>query len=80
MAELMSGAPVLETKKTEQIAALPLGSRLHVDPWDDRIELLQAKPLAPMFAREKMPFEVSPVFLNLKRLSTSQSSAQAVTK
>jgi len=38
--------------------------------------LLQAKPLAPMFAREKMPFEVSPVFLNLKRQSTSQSSAQ----
>jgi hypothetical protein len=76
MAELMAGAPVLEVKKTEQIAALPLGSRLHIDPWDDHIELLQAKPLAPMFAREKMPFEVSPVFLNLKRLSTSQSAAQ----
>jgi hypothetical protein len=80
MAELMAEAPALETNKVEQIAALPLGSRLHVDPWNDHIELIQAKPLTPLFAREKMPFEVSPVFLNLKRQNTAQSAAQTLTK
>lgn len=80
MAELMGGAPKLETKKTDQVAALPIGSRLHIDPWDDRVELIQTKPATPMYAREKMPFEVSPVFLNLKRQGTAQGEAQAVTK
>jgi hypothetical protein len=52
----------------EQIAALPLGSRILVDPWSDRIEMLKGKPIRLESASEKMPFEVSPFFPRLKRL------------
>ncbi|HEY2380400.1 MAG TPA: M48 family metalloprotease [Terriglobia bacterium] len=76
MADLMAGSPKLETKKIDQVAALPIGSRLHIDPWDDHVELIQAKPATPLFAREKMPFEIAPVFLNLKRRSVAQAVAK----
>jgi hypothetical protein len=52
----------------DQISALPLGSRIKVDPWSDRIEMLKSKPVPLLSASEKMPFEVSPFFPYLKRL------------
>ncbi len=58
----------LQMDRVEQIAALPLGSRILVDPWSDRIEMLKAKPVRLESASEKMPFEVSPFFPHLKRL------------
>ena len=33
----MKGAPKLDPDKLDQIAALPLGSHLKIDPWDDRV-------------------------------------------
>jgi hypothetical protein len=80
MSDLITQAPTLEMKKTEQIAALPLGSRLRLDSWDDHVELISAKPAAPQYAREKLPFEVTPVFLYLKRQGTTPTPTQAVTK
>jgi len=52
----------------DQIAALPLGSRIRVDPWSDRIQMLNNKPTPPRSAAEEMLFEVSPFFPYLKRL------------
>jgi hypothetical protein len=80
MSDLIAQAPTLEMKKTDQIAALPLGSRLRLDSWDDHVELISAKPAAPQYAREKLPFEVTPVFLYLKRQGTTPTPTQAVTK
>jgi len=57
----------LQMDRVEQIAALPLGSRILVDPWSDRIEMLKGKPIHLESASEKMPFEVSPFFPRLKR-------------
>jgi hypothetical protein len=57
-----------QMNQTDQLAASPLGSRVKVDPWSDRIEMLKAAPAPPPLAAEKMPFEVSPFFPNLKRL------------
>lgn len=54
--------------RTDQLAASPLGSRIKVDPWSDRIEMLKAAPAPPPSAVEKIPFEVSPFFPHLKRL------------
>ena len=34
MAALISGAPALTPKNVDQIAALPLGSRVQVNAWD----------------------------------------------
>jgi len=67
MPDLLKIAPELEIGNVGQIAALPLGSRLKIDPWNDTIELLQAKPVSLLSAQEKMPFEVAPVFLHLTR-------------
>jgi hypothetical protein len=58
----------LKMDEPGQIAALPLGSRIKVDPWSDRIEMLKNKMPTLESASEKRPFEVSPFFPHLKRL------------
>ena len=75
MPGLLKIAPELEIGNVGQIAALPLGSRLKIDPWNDTIELLQAKPVSLLSAQEKMPFEIAPVFLHLTRQKEKASVA-----
>jgi len=65
--QLISSAPNLEPAKLDQIAALPIGARLKLDPWSDRVELIKAKPLPLLSAREKMPFEITPFMPYLTR-------------
>ena len=60
-------APALEENKLEQIAALPLGSRIKLDPWTNRTGMVKTRPLALLSPREKMPFEVTPFALYLTR-------------
>jgi len=59
MADLMAGAPELQPRKLDQIAALPLGSRLLLDPWSGQVSLVKAQALAPVTPREKMPFQLT---------------------
>jgi hypothetical protein len=70
LAEFAAGAPALEEEKLEQIAALPLGSRVKLDPWTGRIELVATRPISLLSPREKMPFEVTPVALHLTRVDS----------
>ncbi|MGA8270868.1 MAG: M48 family metalloprotease [Candidatus Sulfotelmatobacter sp.] len=79
MSALLAAAPQLEPERTDQIAALPLGGRIKLDPWTDQVELAKAKPVALASAREKMPFEVAPFFPYLTRLSTPGSEKVALT-
>ncbi len=67
MADLAHMAPKLNWDDLGQTAALPLGSWLKTDPWDDKVHMLNAKRYAPMNARDKMPFEVTPIFYKLQR-------------
>jgi Peptidase family M48 len=78
MAELASGAPALEDNKLEQIAALPLGSRIKLNPWTDRISLIQTTPVMLLSAREKMLFEISAFAPHLARVG--EGGAEASTK
>jgi len=71
MSALLNNAPQLHPERTDQIAALPLGGRIRVDPWSNRIELVRTKPVAILTSSEKMPFEVTPFFPYLTRLSTN---------
>jgi hypothetical protein len=50
-----------------------------LDPWSDRVELLKAKPIPLLSAREKMPFEVTPFYPRLARYgaSTTPSASPA---
>ncbi|MGA8767868.1 MAG: hypothetical protein WB559_12690 [Candidatus Acidiferrales bacterium] len=64
---LAASGPALQPDKIDQISALPIGARVKLDPWSDRLELLKAKPVALLSAREKMPFEVTPFMPFLTR-------------
>ena len=68
MQGVANSAKPLELNRLDQIAALPLGSRIAVNPWSDQIEMLKAKPVQLESSAEKLPFEVTPFFLHLKRL------------
>ena len=65
LSALMNGAPKLDQDKVDQIAALPLGSHLRTDPWDDRVHQLTVKPVPLLNARDKMPLELTPIILKL---------------
>ena len=78
MSALMTSAPALDESKLDQIAALPLGGRVKLDPWGDHVEMVKAAPVAITSIRDKMPFEVTPFFPRLTRLG-SGTTADATT-
>jgi hypothetical protein len=78
MSVLLKSAPQLEMSRVDQIAALPLGGRVRLDPWSNRVELVKTKPVALLSAREKMPFEVTPFFPYLTRLQAVAPDKVAV--
>ena len=53
------------------IVALPLGGRIKIDPFTGQLRLLKFKSTALATEYEKMPFEVTPVFLYLTRQNGS---------
>ena len=59
------------------IAALPLGGRIKVDPWNDELRMLKSKPVGTVAESEKMPFEVTPFILYLTRQG-EHSSTEAI--
>jgi hypothetical protein len=69
-------APALEESKIEQIAALPLGSRVKVNPWNNQVVLVKTRPISLLSAREKMPFEITPFALYLTRIDTSPAPTE----
>jgi hypothetical protein len=73
---LMNSAPALEPAKLDQVAALPLGGRVKLNAWDDRVELIKMAPVTMTTAREKMPLEVTPFF---PRLTRSGAGVKATT-
>jgi hypothetical protein len=75
--QLVSGSPELAPRDVKQIAALPLGGRIKMDPFNNTVEISKNKPVAILSAREKMPFEVTPMFPYLTRLSTTGATKPA---
>jgi Peptidase family M48 len=71
LATINASAPALEDKNIAQIAALPLGGRIKVDPWSNRLSMMNVKPVSLLSAHEKMPFEVTPFNPYLTRLSST---------
>jgi hypothetical protein len=67
LAALGTGAPKLNMDDLTQVAALPLNSRLKIDPWDDKVAQLNVKPAPLLTARDKMPFQVTPIYYRLQR-------------
>jgi hypothetical protein len=77
LSALASQGPALDMNKLDQIAALPLGGRVKINPWDDKAEMVKTAPVAITSARDKMPFEVTPFFPRLVRYSNSAAAPAA---
>jgi peptidase M48-like protein len=65
--DLRSSTPVDQKQNPQMIAALPIGGRVKIDPWNDKLELIKSKPVGTVAEREKMPFEVTPFMPYLTR-------------
>lgn len=62
LAELMEKAPALDLENLDQVAALPLGARLVLDPWTGKLALLRsATSFQVNTVREKVPLMVTPL-------------------
>ncbi len=76
---LSTQGPALDNTKLDQVAALPLGGRVKINPWDDKAEMVKTAPVAITSVRDKMPFEVTPFFPRLSRYGTAVAPAAAPT-
>ena len=73
IADLKSAAAVDPKQNPQMIAALPIGGRVKLDPWNDKLDLLKSKPVGTVAEREKMPFEVTPFMPYLTRYGADAS-------
>jgi Peptidase family M48 len=76
---LATQGPALDVNKLDQIAALPLGGRIKINPWDDKAEMVKTAPVAITSARDKMPFEVTPFYPRLARFGAGTAQGAAPT-
>jgi hypothetical protein len=65
MQALVPKGPKLDVKDIKQQAAMPLASFLRFDPWTDQVLTMHTAFEPVLNARDKMPFEVTPVYLKL---------------
>jgi hypothetical protein len=79
LSALATQGPALDNTKLDQIAALPLGGRVKINPWDDKAEMVKAAPVAITSARDKMPFEVTPFYPRLTRYGATTAPVTAPT-
>jgi hypothetical protein len=77
LSALDNQGPALDNSKLDQVAALPLGGRIKINPWDDKAEMVKTSPVAITSARDKMPFEVTPFYPRLARYGTSNAPSAA---
>ncbi len=74
--QLLQSAPALDPASLQQMGALPMGSRIKINPWDDSIRLIKTHQLGPISPREKIPFEVTPINLYLTRYVESAADVE----
>jgi hypothetical protein len=75
--DLKSMTPVDPKANPQKIAALPLGGRVKIDPWNDNLSLIKSKPVGTVAEREKMPFEITPFMPYLMRYGAEASKPVA---
>lgn len=62
---LVTNGEKLDVANLKQNAAMPLSSFLRYDPWTDQVVQMHTAYEPLLSARDKMPFEVTPVYLRL---------------
>jgi hypothetical protein len=56
------------------VAALPLGGRIKVEPWNNQLHMLKSKPAGTVAENEVTPFEITPFVLYLTRQGDNASA------
>ena len=79
IADLKTTATADQKQNQQMIVALPIGGRVKLDPWGDKLELIKSKPIGTVAEREKMPFEVTPFMPYLMRFTTEAKPIAAST-
>ena len=74
MSALADKAPALELENPQQIVALPLGSRVKLDPWAGQLIFVKATPPHIYSAKDKLALEVTPFSPYLVRLRTDATA------
>jgi hypothetical protein len=77
IADLKTAAPADAKQNPLMLAALPIGGRVKLDPWLDKLELIKSKPIGTIAEREKMPFEVTPFMPYLTRFGSEAAKPVA---
>jgi len=63
-------APPSEEKLDKNvIAALPLGGRIKIDPWNDQLRMLKSKSVGVVAEAENTPFQITPFMFYLTRVA-----------
>ena len=62
-------APAEEKADKNVIAALPLGGRIKIDPWDDQLRMLKSKSVGMVAEAENTPFQITPFMFYLTRVA-----------
>jgi hypothetical protein len=75
LGQLMEQAPELAPDSLDQVAALPLGGRVVIDPWTGSLELLRTA-VAPTSAREKVALAIAPLVPYTKYVDTAVAEAK----
>ncbi|MGI4831689.1 MAG: hypothetical protein ACRYFU_26435 [Janthinobacterium lividum] len=65
MQALVSKSPKLNNTDLAQQAAMPLSQLLRFDPWTDKVIQLHSAYAPLLSSRDKLPFEITPVYLKL---------------
>ncbi len=65
MQAIVSKSPKLNNTDLQQQAAMPLAQLLRFDPWTDKVIQLHAAYAPLLSSRDKLPFEITPVYLKL---------------
>jgi hypothetical protein len=70
IADLKTAAPADAKQNPQMLAALPIGGRVKLDPWFDKLDLIKSKPIGTIAEHEKMQFGVTPFMPYLTRFGT----------
>jgi hypothetical protein len=70
IADLKTAVPADAKQNPQMLAALPIGGRVKLDPWFDKLDLIKTKPIGSIAEHEKMQFGVTPFMPYLTRFGT----------
>jgi hypothetical protein len=67
----LKSTTLTDTKQNpQQIVALPIGGRVKMGPWNDKLNLIKSKPTGAVAEREKMSFEITAFMPYLTRFGS----------